>query len=48
MKSRRKTRIKGITELKDSESIELQLNDLYSYMGILVDMYRDTLRRRAY
>ncbi len=46
MKSRRKTRIKGITgTLKYSNGLELQFRDLYSYMGILVDMSGDTLRR---
>ncbi len=45
MKSLEKTRIKGITELsKYFNGLELQFHDLYSYMGILVDM-SDTLRR---
>ncbi len=37
-----KTRIKGITELKYSNGLELAFHDLYSYMGILADMSGDT------
>ena len=46
MKSRRKHEIKGYNRtLKYSNGLELQFHDLYSYMGILVDMSGDTLRR---
>ncbi len=41
-----KTRIKGITELSNIRNgLEYSFHDLYSYMGILVDMSGDTLRR---
>ncbi len=33
-----KTRIKGITELSNILTVRITVSDLYSYMGILVDM----------
>ncbi len=46
MKSRRKTRMRGITELsKYSNGLELQFLTCTVTLGILVDMSGDTLRR---
>ncbi len=45
MKSRKNTNKGYIRTLKYSNGLELQFHDLYSYMGTLLDMSGDTLRK---